>query len=65
MEDPTKDKMPSLEYYPVLKEYDSLFWEFPKFPSNRDNDFSIDLMPRASPVSKTPYRIDTLGLKKW
>jgi hypothetical protein len=49
MEEPTKDKEPSLEDYPVLKEYEDVFGEFLGFPPKRDIDFSIDLIPGASP----------------
>jgi hypothetical protein len=57
-------RSPSLEDYPVLKEYEDVFREFPGFPPKRDIDFSIDLIPRASPVSKTPYRMSTPELKE-
>jgi hypothetical protein len=33
-------------------------------PPKRDMDFSIDLVPRAAPVSKTPYRMSTQELKE-
>jgi hypothetical protein len=64
MEEPMKDKEPSLKDYPVLKEYEDVFEEFPGFPPKRDIDFSIDLIPRASPVSKTPYRMSMPELKE-
>ena len=31
-------------------------------PPKRDIDFTIDLVPRAIPVSKYPYRMNTLEL---
>ena len=34
------------------------------FPSTREIDFSIDLVPRVAPVSKTPYRMSTPELKE-
>jgi hypothetical protein len=52
MEEPTKDKEPNIEDYQFLKEYEDVFGELPGFPPKRDIDFSIDLMPGASPVSK-------------
>jgi hypothetical protein len=55
MEEPIKDKEPSLEDYPVLKEYKYVFEELQGLPPNRDIDFSIDLMPGVAPISKTPY----------
>jgi hypothetical protein len=51
MEDPTKDKEPSLEDYLILKEYEDVFEEHPRFLPKRDIYFSIDLMRGASPVS--------------
>jgi hypothetical protein len=33
-------------------------------PSNRDIDFSINMIPRESPISKTPYRMSTLEMKE-
>jgi hypothetical protein len=33
-------------------------------PPRREIDFSIDLVPRATSVSKTPYRMSTLELKE-
>jgi hypothetical protein len=36
MEEPMKDKEPSLEDYPVLKEYKDVFEELPGFPPKRD-----------------------------
>jgi hypothetical protein len=43
-----------LKIYPVLKEYEDVFGEFPGFPPKRDIDFSIDLMPGASQCPKLP-----------
>ena len=31
-------------------------------PPKRDIDFTIDLVPRETPVSKAPYRMSTLEL---
>jgi hypothetical protein len=64
MEESSKDKEPSLEDYIFLKEYEDVFWEFPRFPPNRDIYFSIDLIPRVSPMSKTPYEMSTPKVKK-
>jgi hypothetical protein len=43
----------------VLQEFADVFEEIPGLPPKRDIDFSIDLMPRVAPVSKTPYRMST------
>jgi hypothetical protein len=64
MEDTPKDKVPNIEDYAVLKEFEDVFKEIPRFPPKRDIDFSINLMHRAGPVPKTPYRISTPELKE-
>jgi hypothetical protein len=46
-----------------LQEFEYVFQEIPGFPPKREIDFSIDLVPGASPVSKTPYRMSTPELK--
>jgi len=63
-EDPMKDMEPSIEYYPVLKKYKDVFGEFLGFPPKRDIDFSIDLMPEVSLVSRTFYIMSTPKLKE-
>jgi len=43
---------------PVVEEYANVFPdEIPKLPPSRDVDFTIDLIPRAGPVSMAPYRM--------
>jgi hypothetical protein len=64
MEETPEDKVPNLENYAVLKEFEDVFKEVPGLPPRRDIDFSIDLMPRATPSSKTPYRMSTMELKE-
>lgn len=64
MEEATKDKVPSIEDHRVLKQYKDVFGELPRLPPEREIDFSIDLVPGATPVSKTPYRMSTLELKE-
>jgi hypothetical protein len=39
VEEPTKGKSPSLEYFSVLQEYEDVFGEIPSFPPKRDIDF--------------------------
>jgi hypothetical protein len=58
-----KKKGPSLEEFSVLNEFEDVFQEIPGLPPNREIDFSIDLMPGAAPVSKTPYKMSTPKLK--
>jgi hypothetical protein len=59
-----KDKVPNLEDYAVLEDFEDVFKEVPRLPPRRDIDFSINLMPGAVPVSKTPYRMSTPELKE-
>jgi hypothetical protein len=63
MEEPTKDKEPSLEDNPLLKEYEDVFWKFLGLPLKIDINFSIDLMSRTASVSKNPYITSTSKLK--
>ena len=64
MEETHKDKVPNLEDYSVLKEFENVFKEVPGLPPKRDIDFSINLIPGVAPVLKTPYRMSTLELKE-
>jgi hypothetical protein len=58
--DSTEDKGPNLEDYLVLQDFSDVFPdEVPGLPPKRDIDFTIDLVPRATPMSKTPYRMST------
>jgi hypothetical protein len=63
VEDPYNTKGPSLKDFLVLQEFEDVFQEIPGFPPRREIYFSIDLVPRAAPVSKTPYRMSTPELK--
>jgi hypothetical protein len=54
----------SIEDHPVLRDFEDVFREIPGLPPKRDIDFSIDLVPGAAPVSKTPYRMGTPELKE-
>jgi hypothetical protein len=63
VEEPDNTKGPSLEYLLVLQEFEYVFQEIPGLPPRRVIDYSIDLVPRASLVSKTPYRMSTPELK--
>ena len=53
-----KEDKPSLKDFTVLREFRDLFVdEIPELPPRREMDFSIDLLPRSSPISKAPYRM--------
>ena len=44
----------------MLQEFKDVFPdEISGLPPKRDIDFTIELVPRAAPVSKTPYRMST------
>ena len=64
MEEESKDKAPCTEYHPVLKYYEDVFREILGLPPKRDVDFSINLMPRVSPMSKNPYKMITIEFKE-
>jgi hypothetical protein len=64
MDEALNDKVPSIEDYAVLKEFEDLFKETLRLPPKRDIDFFINLMTGAAPVSKTPYRMSTPELKE-
>jgi hypothetical protein len=48
----------------ILQEFEDVFQEISGFPLEREIDFSIDLVPRASSISKTPYKMSTPELKE-
>ena len=55
-----ENETPRLEDYRVLQEFGDFFPdEILGLPPKRDNNFMIDLVPRATLVSKAPYRMST------
>ena len=64
MDEEPKDKVSKLEDHAVLKYFEYLFKEILGPPPKRDMDFSINLMPRVDPVSKTPYIMSTPEMKE-
>jgi hypothetical protein len=64
MDEATKYRVESIEDHPILRDFEDVFREIPRSPPKRDIDFSIDLVPGASPVSKTPYKMGTPELKE-
>jgi hypothetical protein len=56
--------VPNLGDHLVLKYFEDVFKEILGLPPKRNIDFSINLMPGAAPVSKTPYRMSTPYLKE-
>jgi hypothetical protein len=59
MEEESRDKVSSIEGHTILKYFEVVFGEILVLSPKRDNDFSIDLVPWVSPVSKKPYRMGT------
>jgi hypothetical protein len=64
MKEETKDKVAKLEYYVVLGDFEDVFGEIQDFPPRRDIDFSIELIPRDSLVSKETYIMNTIEIKE-
>ena len=55
-----ENETPRLEEFHVLQEFRDFFPdEIPGLPPKRDIGFTINLVPRAALVSKTPYRMIT------
>ena len=51
--------------HPILQEYADVFSsEILGMPLQRDIDFSIELTPRAEPISRAPYRMTTQELSE-
>jgi len=63
-----KSGVEMIQSIPVASEYVDVFPdEVPRLPLSRDIDFTIDLIPDASPVSMAPYRmvpVELAELKK-
>ena len=55
-----ENETPRLESFHVLHEFRDVFLdEIPGHPPNRDIEFTIELVPGAALVSKTPYGMST------
>jgi hypothetical protein len=53
-----KEVKPNLEDFFVLRDFRDVFVdEIPELPPRREIDFSIDLLPGSTPISKAPYRM--------
>jgi hypothetical protein len=58
-----KENKPNLEDFVVLHDFRDVFVdEIPELPPRREIDFSIDLLPGSTPISKAPYRMSLLEL---
>ena len=56
---------PSVSDIPTISDFPDVFLEeLPRFPPKREIEFAIDVVPGATPVSITPYRMASLKLKE-
>ena len=54
-----------LEDIPIVKDYPDVFLEdLPSLPPEREVEFTIDLAPGTTPISKAPYRMAPMELKE-
>ena len=61
----TRKDVLKLDDIPVVRELPDVFPEdIPGIPIDREIEFSIDLLPRTSPISKTSYRMAPTELKE-
>ncbi|XP_074335026.1 uncharacterized protein LOC141672325 [Apium graveolens] len=61
----TMKPTPMLEEIPVVKKLEDVFPEdLPCLPPDREIEFTIDLAPGMTPVSKAPYRMAPIEMKK-
>ena len=59
------EREPSLDDYSILQEFKDVFpSELLGMPPPRVVDFHIDLVPRAKPILRSPYRIATHELNE-
>ena len=63
VKDLEEDTLACLEDYVNLKEFSDVFPDdFLDLPPQREFNFSIDLVPRAEPHSRVPYRITSIEM---
>jgi hypothetical protein len=65
MEETPKERVSNIEDCAILKEFEYVFNEIPGLAPKIDIDFFINLMPGATPISKTHYRMSTPKLKEF
>jgi hypothetical protein len=64
VEEASRDAVSKIGDHEVLIEFKDIFQEVHGLPPKRDIDFSINLMPGAALVLKSPYRMSTPELKE-
>nr|GFD27892.1 hypothetical protein [Tanacetum cinerariifolium] len=58
-------EIPSIHDQPIVSEFSDVFPdELPGIPPVCEVEFNIELIPRAEPISKTPYRMALVELKE-
>ena len=61
----TRKEALKLDDIPVVREFSDVFLkDLPGIPIDREIEFSIDLLPGTSPISKAPYRMALTELKE-
>ena len=61
----TRKEVLKLDDIPIMREYPDFFpKDLPRILVDREIEFSIDVLPRISPISKAPYRMAPTELKK-
>ena len=61
----TKKERPSVSNIPTFSDFPDMFSEeFLGFPSQREIEFAINVVPSATSASITSYRMDPLELKE-
>ena len=61
----TRKEVLKLDNIPIVREFPDVFLEdLPGIPIDREIEFSIDLLPETSLISKAPYRMALTELKE-
>ena len=59
------DKDEKLDDIPNVRDYPDVFpKELPRLPPKKEVEFTIELVPRTTLISKAPYRMASLELKE-
>jgi hypothetical protein len=61
----SKLELLKLDKIQVVKEFPDVFpKDLPGLPPDQEIEFSIDLLPRTTPISKAPYQMETVELEE-
>jgi hypothetical protein len=64
VEETPKGNVSGILDHAVLNEFEDVFQEVPGLPPKRDIDFSVNLMPGATPILIDPYKMSMPELKE-